>query len=228
MKRESLGRPIFYGAMITEGLIALIWAAVASYFFFAGGAESMGIELTPALATDAPSIVSIVSKHWLGTFGSILVLLGVVAAPITSGDTALRSARLIVADALHLDQKPIGKRFAVSLPIFAVTGVLLCFNIMNAQGFGIIWRYFGWANQTLSVFTFWALTVFLARYKKGFYYLITLIPGCFMTSVCFTFICTAKIGLNLPASAIPYLALGVVALCLVLFYAAWPQGDVKK
>ncbi len=223
MKRETLGRPIFYGAMITEGLIALIWAAVASYFFFAGGAESMGIELTPALASDAPSIVSIVSKHWLGAFGSILVLLGVVAAPITSGDTALRSARLIVADALHLDQKPIGKRLAVSLPIFAVTGLLLCFNIMNAQGFGIIWRYFGWANQTLSVFTFWALTVFLARYKKGLYYLITLIPGCFMTAVCFTFICTAKIGLNLPDATIPYLALGVVALCLVLFFTALPK-----
>ncbi len=223
MKNEKLGRPIFYGAMITEGLIALIWAAVASYFFYAGGAEKMGIALTASLASDAPSVVNIVSKHWLGTFGSILVLLGVVAAPITSGDTALRSARLIVADALHVDQKKVGKRLLVSLPIFAVTGLLLCFNILNAQGFGIIWRYFGWANQTLSVFTFWALTVFLAKYRKGLYYLITLIPGCFMTAVCFTFICTAKIGLNMPDAAIPWLAGGVTALCLVLFYTALPK-----
>ena len=223
MKNEKLGRPIFYGAMITEGLIALIWAAVASYFFYAGGAEKMGIALTASLASDAPSVVNIVSKHWLGTFGSILVLLGVVAAPITSGDTALRSARLIVADALHVDQKKVGKRLMVSLPIFAVTGLLLCFNILNAQGFGIIWRYFGWANQTLSVFTFWALTVFLAKYRKGLYYLITLIPGCFMTAVCFTFICTAKIGLNMPDAAIPWLAGGVTTLCLVLFYAALPK-----
>ena len=223
MKNEKLGRPIFYGAMITEGLIALIWAAVASYFFFAGGAEKMGIALTAVVASDAPGVVNIVSKYWLGSFGSILVLLGVVAAPITSGDTALRSARLIVADALHLDQKSIGKRLAVSLPIFAVTGLLLCFNILNAQGFGIIWRYFGWANQTLSVFTFWALTVFLAKHRKGLYYLITLIPGCFMTAVCVTFICTAKIGLNLPEASIPWLAAVVTALCLALFYTALPK-----
>ena len=223
MKNEKLGRPIFYGAMITEGLIALIWAAVASYFFFAGGAEKMGVALTAVVASDAPGVVNIVSKYWLGSFGSILVLLGVVAAPITSGDTALRSARLIVADALHLDQKSIGKRLAVSLPIFAVTGLLLCFNILNAQGFGIIWRYFGWANQTLSVFTFWALTVFLAKHRKGLYYLITLIPGCFMTAVCVTFICTAKIGLNLPEASIPWLAAVVTALCLALFYTALPK-----
>ncbi|MBO4570733.1 MAG: carbon starvation protein A [Bacteroidales bacterium] len=223
MKNEKLGRPIFYGAMITEGLIALIWAAVASYFFFAGGAEKMGVVLTDAVASDAPGVVNTVSKYWLGSFGSILVLLGVVAAPITSGDTALRSARLIVADALHLDQKSIGKRLAVSLPIFAVTGLLLCFNILNAKGFGIIWRYFGWANQTLSVFTFWALTVFLAKHRKGLYYLITLIPGCFMTAVCVTFICTAKIGLNMPEASIPWLASGVTALCLTLFYTALPK-----
>ena len=223
MKNEKLGRPIFYGAMITEGLIALIWAAVASYFFFAGGAEKMGVVLTDAVASDAPGVVNTVSTYWLGSFGSILVLLGVVAAPITSGDTALRSARLIVADALHLDQKSIGKRLAVSLPIFAVTGLLLCFNILNAKGFGIIWRYFGWANQTLSVFTFWALTVFLAKHRKGLYYLITLIPGCFMTAVCVTFICTAKIGLNMPEASIPWLASGVTALCLTLFYTALPK-----
>ena len=165
----------------------------------------------------APQVVNVVCKHWLGTVGSILALLGVVAAPITSGDTALRSARLIVADALKIDQKAISKRLMVSIPIFVVTGLLLWFNIANANGFDVIWRYFGWSNQALSIFTFWALTVYLVYKRKEPYYLMTLFPACFMTSVCLTFICTAKIGFNIPQAFTAYIGIATFVISLALF-----------
>ena len=211
---EKLGRPIFYGAMVTEGLVALIWAAVSSYFFFDGGAAEVGSDLTAA----APVVVTKVSQSWLGVLGGILALLGVVAAPITSGDTAFRSARLIIADFLHLDQRPMHKRLYIAIPLFAVSALLLWFNVSDANGFNTIWRYFGWANQTLSVFMFWTATVYLVRTKGGLWYLVTLIPGLFMTSVCTTFILVDKIGLGLPASTIPWFAIGTFAISAILFY----------
>lgn len=228
LKNEKLGRPVFYGAMITEGIIALIWATVASWFFFAGGAEELGV--SEPFKMGSPAIVNKVCGSWLGVFGSILALLGVVAAPITSGDTALRSARLIIADAFKLDQSTIKKRLSISIPIFVLTGGLLCFNIMNSQGFNIIWRYFGWANQTLAIFTFWAITKFLTKYRKGCYFLISLIPACFMTGVCLAFIGTAKIGFNLPDSFIPYLgAVGFMGSVVMFFFfrKKW-LNDMKR
>ena len=214
MKTEKLGRPIFYGAMITEGIVALIWAAVSSWFFFDGGAAEVGADLTAS----APTIVTLVSESWLGTLGAILALLGVVAAPITSGDTALRSGRLIIADALRLEQKTPRKRLLISIPMFIIVALILWYNIADADGFNTIWRYFGWANQTLSVITLWALTVYLSRKKKGGYYLITLIPACFMTAVTFTYISTAPIGFNLPMNWSPALGAGVFVLSGILFY----------
>ncbi len=211
---EKQGRAIFYGSMITEGVVALIWAAVSSYFFFAGGAAEVG---APANAS-APAVVTAVSKSWLGMLGGILALLGVVAAPITSGDTALRSARLIVADAFQIDQKKSGGRIAIGLPIFVITALLLWFNIADENGFNTIWRYFGWANQTLSVFTLWAITVFLTRERGKAAFLITLIPACFMTASCLTYICIDKIGFHMPASTIPYLGVGTFVVSMVLFF----------
>lgn len=222
IKNEKLGRPIFYGSMIVEGIIALIWATIGSYFFYGGG----NVEMNAVGVTAAPTVVTTVSKAWLGTIGSILALLGVVAAPITSGDTALRSARLIVADAFKLDQKPLRNRFFTSLPIFVGTALLLWFSIADANGFNIIWRYFGWANQTLAVFTLWAITANLLNNKSGSYYLISMLPAAFMTSVCTTFICTAKIGLNLPASTIPYIAVGSFVIAIVIFYRL--KSKVRK
>ena len=214
LKNEKLGRPVFYGSMITEGLVALVWAAISSYFFFDGGAAEVGSDLTAA----APTVVTKVSQSWLGLLGGSLAILGVVAAPITSGDTAFRSARLIIADFLHLDQKPMRKRLYIAIPLFAVSALLLWYNIADENGFNTIWRYFGWSNQTLSVFMFWTATVYLVRKKGGLYYLITLIPGLFMTSVCTTFILVDKIGLGLPAPAIPWIALGTFAISAILFY----------
>ena len=211
---EKLGRPVFYGSMVTEGLVALVWAAVSSYFFFDGGAAAVGSDITAA----APTVVTKVSSSWLGLLGGILAVLGVVAAPITSGDTAFRSARLIIADFLHLDQGPMRKRLYIAVPLFVLSALLLWYNIADANGFNVIWRYFGWANQTLSVFMFWTATVYLVKNKGGLYYLITLIPGLFMTSVCLTFILVDKIGLGLPATFIPWIAVGTFVISAILFY----------
>lgn len=214
IKNETYGRRVFYGSMIIEGIIAIVWATISSYFFFAGGNVAMDAQNVTA----APTVVTVVSWKWLGSFGGLFALLGVVAAPITSGDTALRSARLIITDAFHIKQEKASARLMVSLPIFAVTALLLWFNIANEHGFNVIWQYFGWANQTLSIFTFWALTAFLVKYRKGLAYLITLFPACFMTSVCLTFICTAKIGFNISPAATPYLGLGTFLVSLILFF----------
>ena len=214
IKNEKLGRPIFYGAMITEGVIALIWAAVSSYFFYAGGAAEVGSDLS----AQAPTVVTAVSRSWLGVLGGILAILGVVAAPITSGDTAFRSARLMIADTLHVEQNNYGKRLAIAVPLFAAGALVLWFNIADENGFNIIWRYFGWSNQTLACFTLWAITSYLTTEKKGAWYLITLLPAAFMTAVCVTYICVEKIGLNLPAAWIPYIATTVFAAGICLYY----------
>ncbi len=220
---EKLGRPIFYGSMITEGIIALIWATVSSWFFYGGGNAEMGA--TGVVA--APSVVTNVSRYWLGTLGSVLAMLGVVAAPITSGDTALRSARLIVADALHLDQKPIRNRLGISVILFAITAALLVYNISDAQGFNVIWGYFGWANQTLSIFTFWAITAFLVHLRPGKpYYLISLLPACFMTAVCVAFILTAKIGFRIPQAYAPAIGAVTFALSACIFF--WLKNRSSK
>ena len=131
-------------------------------------------------------IVRLVCNNWLGVLGGILAILGVVAAPITSGDTALRSARLIIADFLKFDQKPLAKRLMIAVPMFAAVLLLLIWQQANPQGFGVLWRYFGWSNQTLSVFTLWTITIYLHKLKKCYW--VTLIPAIFMTAVSVTFI----------------------------------------
>ncbi len=221
LKNEELGRPVFYGSMITEGLVALVWAAVSSYFFFDGGAAECGSDITAA----APTVVTTVSKTWLGILGGVLAILGVVAAPITSGDTALRSTRLIIADFLKFNQRPVRNRLMISIPLFIATALLLWFNISDANGFNTIWRYFGWANQTLAVFTLWAVTVYLIRSKKGLRYLISGIPAAFMTAVSITFILVDKVGFRVNAEAAPGIGLTVFAIAaFVLSIMKMRQG----
>jgi carbon starvation protein CstA len=175
---ETQTRPIFFGAMIAESIIALIWAAVAMAFF--GGIEGLnGWMVTNG--NDAGLAVSTISVTTLGVVGSILALLGVVAAPITSGDTAFRSARLIVADMLNIDQRPIWKRLAVSLPLFAV-GIGIAFI-----DFDVIWRYFAWSNQALAVLTLWMITAWLMRRGSRFV-LLAMIPALIMTYICTSFV----------------------------------------
>ena len=220
IKSERMARPVCYGAMITEGLVALIWAAVSSYFFFDGGAEELG----SSLSAQAPTVVNVMARSWLGIAGGILAVFGVVAAPITSGDTAFRSARLTIADFLHLDQSSNRNRIRLCIPIFAAALLLLWFNIAKPDGFNIIWRYFGLANQALAAFTLWAITIYL--FKQGKKYFITLIPAIFLTSVCATYIAIGKIGLNLPHSIIPYVAIVAAAVSAVLFIC-WARKQKK-
>ena len=210
---EKLGRPVFYGAMITEGIVALIWATVASWFFYGGGAAEVGSGLSAA----APEVVVKVSEGWLGVLGGILAILGVVAAPITSGDTAFRSARLIVADFLRLPQKPIRNRLIISIPLFILASFLLWYNIADEDGFNVIWRYFGWANQTLAVFMLWTATSYLVKYRGGMSFMLTLLPAAFMTAVCVTYLCVAKIGLNLPVTWNWYIGISTFVLSLAVF-----------
>lgn len=218
LKNEKLGRPVFYGSMITEGLVALVWAAVASWFFYSGGAAETGGEAS----SSAPRIVELVSGNWLGVVGGILAVMGVVAAPITSGDTAFRSARLIIADAMHYEQRPIRNRLAISVPLFALAGLLLWFNFSDKNGFENIWGYFGWANQTLAAISLWAATAYFASAKKGTYYLLTLLPACFMTAVCLTYLFVAKLPL-LPAGYAGIAGLAVFTVSIAAFFVLKPR-----
>ena len=222
LKNEKWGRPCFYGAMIAEGIVALVWAAAASsYFGSVGGLQNFVTSLPPT-ANAAAEVVNLISRDWLGKVGGLLAVLGVVAAPITSGDTAFRSARLIAADFLKIDQTPIVKRLLVSVPIFVIAFLILQIN------FDIIWRYFAWSNQTLSVFTFWALTVYLFKEKRCYW--ITLIPALFMTAVCSSYILVAPNpeGFGLPIFVGYIFAAAVCVLfsiLFVLFARKWKRNN---
>lgn len=214
MKSENLGRPVFYGAMITEGVVALIWAAAATYFFHENGMQ----ESNPSIIVDS------ITKNWLGTFGGILAILGVIAAPITSGDTAFRSARLIVADFLNFEQKSLRNRLYICLPMFLGAIGLLLYSQKDAESFNMIWRYFAWANQTLAVFTLWAITVFLTKSKKP--YMVTLIPALFMTTVCTTYICIAPEGLSLSHN-ISYTIGASFSIFAIIRFLVWKRNNRK-
>ena len=202
LKNERLARPVFYGAMVAEGIVALIWAAAA--IAFTGGYPQLADFLSSHAG--AGDLVKAISIEWLGVFGGILAMLGVIAAPITTGDTALRSARLMLADMLHVDQGPVRKRILVSLPVIAAALGLMLID------FNVLWRYFAWTNQTLAAVTLWAATVYLARHRKA--YVITLVPALFMTPVVVTYILFAPEGLSLPMEY--SLAAATVADALIL------------
>ncbi len=224
LKNESLGRVVFYGAMIIEGIVALIWAAAAIKFAdsitqYSGTPYQKLWALMTNGGTAAPNpavVVDMICHSWLGMTGAVLAILGVVAAPITTGDTAFRCARLIAADFLHIKQDKVLKRLFLSLPIFAVSIFLLFVR------FDVLWRYLAWFNQILSVFTLWAVTVWLA--KQGKNYLITLFPALFMTCVCTTYICVAPEGFTL-STALSY-AIGLASVVAgVLWFYKWKGGQ---
>ena len=208
MTNEKYGRPVFYGAMITEGIVALIWAATATCFYHEHGMAE----------NNASVIVDDMTKNWLGAFGGVLAILGVIAAPITSGDTAFRSARLIVADFMNLEQKSIRRRLYICVPMFLAAIALLVYSMRDASGFDMIWRYFAWSNQTLSVFTLWAITVYLVCARKNYW--IALIPALFMTCVCSTYLCIAPEGLQLPHPVSYGIGLACVAVA-VMWFIGW-------
>lgn len=208
LKSERLARPVFYGAMVTEGVVALIWAAAA--IAFTGGYGQLADYM--AQPDHAPgTLVTDLSFGWLGIAGGALALLGVVAAPISTGDTALRSARLILADAFRMEQKKFSNRLILCVPVFVITFVLMLID------FDVLWRYFAWCNQTLAVFTLWACTVWLARHGK--FYMLTLVPALFMQVVTVSYILLAPVpeGFGFDHELSFLLAAGSCALCLGLF-----------
>jgi carbon starvation protein CstA len=187
LKNETEGRKVFYGAMILEGIVAMIWAAAAMGHF--GSQEGL------AAAGSAATVVTKVSVDLMGAVGGALAVLGVVACPVTSGDTAFRSARLAIADALHFDQKPIKNRFIVAVPLFAVGILLVLWSQTSAENFGKVWRYFAWSNQTLATIALWAISAYLAKVAKNYW--IALVPAAFMTVVVTSYIITAGEGFGL-------------------------------
>lgn len=208
-------RGVFFGAMISESIIALIWAAIAMAFF--GGVEALNQQLA-AHGNDASWAVKLIADTTLGKLGGILAVLGVIAAPITSGDTAFRSARLIVADFMHIEQKSLLKRLYISIPLFVIGFGITLVN------FDVVWRYFAWFNQTLAVFTLWAVTVYLI--KKGKNYWVSLIPAVVMTFVCSTYLLVGKEMFHLDRT-ISFTVGSIITLLIVFIFIYWKRRNDK-
>lgn len=204
MRHEKEGRMTFYNMMVIEGFIAMVWAAAAM------GAMNLGLA---DASTSTTGMVGIVANHLLGRIGGIVAVVGIIVLPITTGDTALRSLRLMAADALHIDQSERPKRLLTALVIFILVAALLIFSKMNADGFQILWRYFAWANQVIAVFTFAMIAVYMEKKQKP--YVMSLLPGMFYMFVVSSFILNAQIGFGLP-----WTASYILAGALSLLYAA--------
>ena len=215
IKNEKLGRKIFFGTMITEGIVALIWAAAAMTFFGNVG------ELNAAMLennNNAAWAANEISLNMLGGIGGILALLGIVAAPITSGDTAFRSARLILSDIFKLKQTKIKNRLYLSLPLF-----MIAFGLTQMD-FGIIWRYFAWSNQTLATVVLWTITAYLIYENKAFW--ITMTPAIFMTMVCSTYILIAPEGFQL-ANDLAYIGGSLITLSITILFWIYTTNEKK-
>ena len=222
IKTEREGRKVFYGAMISESVIALVWAAAGVSFY---GTTQL---LNNALANGASNVVYEISTGVLGVFGGVLAVAGVVVCPITSGDTAFRSARLILAETFKLNQKKIYNRLLITIPLLVIGGLLTWFAIANDSGFQIVWRYFSWSNQTLAMIALWVATAYLL--KKGKYRfgsLLTAFPATFMTAVTVTYILMAQEGFRLNQT-ISYIAVICAAVVLFTIYLIALIRNQKK
>lgn len=202
---EKHGRSVFYGAMVAEGVIALIWAAAGVAFYQSTG----GLAIALKEFGGAAGVVYDISFKLLGPVGGVLAMIGVIACPITSGDTAFRSARLTLADWFGFEQKSKIKRLMVAVPLLSVGGMLTLID------FNIIWRYFAWSNQTLAMIALWAGAMYLVKQKTNFW--IAAVPATFMSAVTFTYILQAPEGLKLPVTISYPGGLIFAAVCLTLF-----------
>ena len=221
IKTEKEGRQIFYGAMVAEGIIALIWAAVAMAFFHTDTQE--GYNSLMALGGGNSSSVKMMAEVLLGPVGTVLAIVGVIICPVTSGDTALRSARLIIAEAFKLNQKNIRNRLIITLPLFGIIIGLSIWNFTSPSNFNILWRWFAWSNQVIATFALWIETIYLLRESKyRFGSLITAIPAAFMSAVTLTYILgepNIALGRFIPynISCIIGISLAVVSFGIYLF-----------
>lgn len=207
LTKESYGRPIFYGAMIGEGFIALIWATVGMTFY------QSPAELQAALASGGPAnVVNQSALSLMGSIGGILAVLGVIVLPITSGDTAFRAARLTIAEVFNFNQTPSKNRLSIAIPLFIVGAIL------TQVDFNVIWRYFGWSNQTLACIMLWASAAYL--YRKGRFHWIASIPATFMTSVVVCYICMDKnLGFGIDYTISVYIGIAGALIAIGSFLA---------
>lgn len=211
MKSEKQGHFVFYGAMVSEGIIALIWAAAGCSIYEGAKLLEMG--------GGCPATVYDICSKTMGPVGLVLAMLGVIACPITSGDTAFRSARLVLADWFKIDQKPMAKRLMLCLPVLGVGAILGIGNALGKIDYQIIWRYFSWTNQTLAMIVLWAASMYLVKEKKNYW--LTAVPATFMSAVSMTYFFCADECVNL-GTAIAYpigIVLAVVFLGIFLFAA---------
>ena len=206
VNNERECRFVFYGSMISESVIALIWAAIAMAFFYNDGGVAT---VLAAHGNNAAWAVNEISNTTLGVVGGILAILGVVAAPITSGDTAFRSARLIIADVFHIEQRTKWKRLAIALPLFTA-GVALTF-----VDFAVVWRYFAWTNQTLAAIVLWTIVVYLYRAKTNYW--VAIIPAVFMTYICSSFIFVSNQFIGMGATPMAYVWGGVLTIAITTY-----------
>ncbi len=212
---EKKGRRVFYGAMISESVIALVWAAAGVSFY---GTTQL---LNEALANGASNVVYEISTGVLGAFGGVLAVAGVIICPITSGDTAFRSARLVLAETFKLNQKHIKNRLFITIPLLVIGGLLTWFAIVNKNGFQIVWRYFSWSNQTLAMIALWVATAYLlknGKYRFGSF--ITAFPASFMTAVSITYFLMAEEGLQLNQT-VSYIVGISAAVTLFVIYSVF-------
>ena len=217
VNNECECRFVFYGSMISESVIALIWAAIAMAFFYNDGG------ISSALTSHTPAwVVHEISNTTLGIVGGLLAILGVVAAPITSGDTAFRSARLIIADVFHIEQRTKWKRLVICIPIFAI-GIAITF-----VNFDIIWRYFAWTNQALASIVLWCIVVYLHKERRNYW--VALIPALFLTYVCASFIFVSNQFVGLGVTPMSYVWGGVTTLAIaaIVIYKMARQERVLK
>ena len=199
---EKYGRPVFYGAMIAEGVIGLIWVTLGMSFF--PDPAALAAVLGPK--GNAALVVNNISVSLLGGFGGALAILGVVVLPVTSGDTAFRSARLTIADIFGYDQRPNRNRLSIAVPLFVI-GVAL-----NFIPFGILWRYFGWANQTLAAIVLWTGAAYLLH--RGRFHWVATLPAMFMTAVSVSYICFEKsMGFGMPYQMANIVAVVITVIC---------------
>lgn len=217
IKTEKEGRKIFYGAMISESVIALVWAAAGVAFY--GSTQLLCESL--ANAGGASAVVYEISTGVLGVFGGVLAVAGVIICPITSGDTAFRSARLILAETFGLDQKKIKNRLFITIPLLVVGGLLTWFAIVNDNGFQTIWRYFSWSNQTLAMIALWVATAYLLKKgKHRFGSLLTVFPAMFMTAVSMTYILMADEGFGLKQTLSYIIGAAAAAILFAVYLIA--------
>lgn len=187
IKREKDGRPIFFGAMVTEGIVALVWAAVSMSYF--GGVRELNLFLSDN-GWNASLVVNEVCTQMLGSVGGMLALIGVVIAPVSSGDTAFRGARILLADVFSISQQAIRSRLLLALPLFVIA------FLVSMLDFGVVWRYFSWTNQSLATIVLWTISVYLIKQRK--FHWVSTLPATFMTVVVVSYILIAPEGFSLP------------------------------